>query len=96
MKDIMLDLGSTVNIFLKKYWEHMGKPKLLWSSLQLRLENQYKIYPISRMENTEVDIDGVKTIANFEVIEILEDTNPYPTLLGIEWMFDNNAILDLK
>ena len=71
MKDIMLDLGSTVNIFLKKYWEHMGKPKLVWPSLQLRLTNQYKIYPISRLENVEVDIDMVKTIANFEVIEIL-------------------------
>ena len=33
--------------------------------------NQYKIYPISRLENVEVDIDMVKTIANFEVIEIL-------------------------
>jgi hypothetical protein len=25
----MLDLGSNVNILLKKYWEMMGKPKLV-------------------------------------------------------------------
>jgi len=27
------------------------KPKLVWSPLKLRLANQYKIYPIGRLEN---------------------------------------------
>jgi hypothetical protein len=42
MEGIMLDLGSDVNIFPKKSWELMGKPKLVWSPIQLRLANQYK------------------------------------------------------
>jgi hypothetical protein len=35
MDGVMLDLGSDVNIFPKKYWEVMGKPKLVWSPIQL-------------------------------------------------------------
>jgi hypothetical protein len=46
MDGVMLDLGSDMNIFPNKYWEVMGKPKLVWSPIQLHLANQYKIYPI--------------------------------------------------
>jgi hypothetical protein len=35
MDGVMLDLGSDVNIFPKKYWEVMGKLKLVWSPIQL-------------------------------------------------------------
>jgi hypothetical protein len=44
----------------------------------------------------EVDIEGVKTRAYFEVIEIMDDSKPYPSLPGIDWVFDNNAILNMK
>lgn len=30
------------------------------------------------------------------MIEIVDDSNPYPTLLGIEWALSNNAIINLK
>ena len=43
-----------------------------------------------------VDIDGVSTSADFEVIEIIDDSNPYPALLGIEWAIDNAAVINLK
>lgn len=32
----------------------------------------------------------------FEVIEIVDDSIPYPTLLGLEWAFENLSIFDLK
>jgi hypothetical protein len=96
MDGVMLDLGFDVNILPKKSWEVMGKPKLVWSPIQLRLENQYKIYPIGRLEQVEVNIEGVKTKDDFEVIEIMDDSDPYPALLGIDWAFDNNAVLNLK
>jgi hypothetical protein len=35
----------------------------------------------------EVNIEGVKTRAYFEVVEIMDDLDPYPTLLGIDWEF---------
>jgi hypothetical protein len=43
-----------------------------------------------------VNIEGVKSKADFDVIEIMDESNPYPTLLGIDQAFDNNAMLNLK
>ena len=48
------------------------------------------------MENIEVNIDGVRSTVDFEVIDIIDDTNPYLALLGIDWAFDNLTILNLK
>ncbi len=36
------------------------------------------------------------TLADFEIIEIIGDTRPYPALLGIDWAFDNKAVINLK
>jgi len=38
----------------------------------------------------------VKAHADFEVIDIMGDMDPYPALLGIEWEFENHFIIDLK
>jgi hypothetical protein len=43
-----------------------------------------------------MDIDGVRTFPDFEVIEIVDDSFPYPTLLGIDWAFNNSIVDDLK
>ena len=43
-----------------------------------------------------MDLDGVCSLANFEVIEIIDDNTPYPVLLGIDWAFENQAIINLK
>ena len=74
----------------------MGKPRLEWSPIQLRLANQQKIVPLGRFSNVPVDIEGVSTFTDFEVIEIIDDSNPYPALLGIEWALDNHAVINLK
>jgi hypothetical protein len=92
----MLDLGSDVNILPKKTWEALGKPQLVYSPIQLRMENQYCIFPVGRMENVEIDVAGVKTTTDFEVIEIMGDKDPYPSLLRIDWAYENYAIIDLK
>ena len=96
MNSLILDLRPHVNILLKKTWEEMGKPQMVSSPFKLRLANQHKIYPIGRLEDVEVDIDGVKSTVEFEVIEIIDDTKPYPTLLGIDYGFDNLVVLNLK
>jgi hypothetical protein len=84
MDDVMLDLGYDVNILPKKYWELMGEPNLVWPPIQVRLSNQYGTYLIGRLEQLEVRIEGLKTKEYFEVIKIMDDSNPYPSLLGIE------------
>ena len=38
----------------------------------------------------------MRTKADFEVIEIVDDTTPYPTLLGLDWAFENQTIINLK
>jgi hypothetical protein len=79
----MLDLGSDVNILPKKTREALGKPRLTYSLIQLRMENQYSIIPIGRLENVEIDVAGVKIVADFEDIENMGDKDPYLALLGI-------------
>ena len=74
----------------------MGTTTLEWSPIQLRLANQQKIVRLGRFPSVPVDIDGVSTLADFEVIEIIDDSNPYPTLLGIECAIDNDAVINLK
>ena len=96
MTDIILDLGLEVNVLTKQTWEKMGKPTLDWSSIQLRLANQQKIVPLGWFPNVPVDIDGVCTVADFEVIAIIDDNNPYLALLGIEWAMANAAVINLK
>ena len=85
-----------MNVLTRQTWEQMGKPELEWSPIQLRLANQQKIVPLGRFQSVPVDIDGVTTIADFEFIEIIDDSNPYPTLLGTEWEIDNAAVINLK
>jgi hypothetical protein len=93
---VVLDLGSDVNVMTKQTWELMGKPKLIYSPIRLRMANQQAVIPFGRLEYVPVDIDGVRTFAYFEVIEIFYDSFPYPLLLGINWAFDNSTIVYLK
>ena len=43
-----------------------------------------------------MDIEGLRTFANFEVINIVYDTNPYLALLGIDWEMGNQTIINFK
>ena len=43
-----------------------------------------------------VEFEGLRTYANFKEIGIVDDTNPYPALLGIDWEIDNQTIINFK
>jgi hypothetical protein len=96
MGDIILDLGSEVNVLPKKTWQWMGEPTLDYSPVQLKLANQDRVLPIERLKGVTVDLDGLRTKVDFEVIEIVDGTTPYPALLGLDWVFDNQAVINLK
>jgi hypothetical protein len=96
MGDIILDLGSKVNVLLKKTWKCMGEPTLGYSPVHLKLENQHRVIPIGRLKGVTVDLDRVHTKVDFKVIEIVDGTTPYSTLLGLDWEFDNHAIIKLN
>ena len=95
-EEVVLDMGSEVNVMTRQTWEIMAKPKLTFSPVQLRLANQQKVVPLGRLSNVSVDLYGVRSLANFEVIEIIDDSTSYPTLLGIDWAFESQAIINLK
>ena len=68
MDQVILDLGSDANVLPKKTWEHMGRPTLQWSPIQLWMVTQQKIFPMGRFQGVTVDIEGVSAVAEFEVI----------------------------
>ena len=74
----------------------MGNPTLGQSLVQLHLANQAKVQPIGRVSNLVVDIEGMKTRADFDVIEVVEDGGSYPMLLGIGWDNDSMAVINFK
>lgn len=43
-----------------------------------------------------VDIEGASALADFKLIEIVDDINPYPMLLGIDWANEMNRVINLK
>jgi hypothetical protein len=96
MGDIILDLGSEVNVLPKKTWQCMGEPTLVYSHVQLKLSNQHRVLPSGRLKGVIVYLDGVRTMEDFEVTEIVDGTTPYPTLLALDWVFYNQAIIKLK
>jgi hypothetical protein len=61
MGDIILDLGSEVNVLPKKTWKCMGEPTLGYSPVQLKLASQHRVLPIGRLKGVTVDLDGVCT-----------------------------------
>ena len=74
----------------------MGSPQLALSPILLRLANQQRVSPLGQLPQVPVDIDGVRTFANFEVIEIIGDSQPYLALLSIDWVIGSKAVIDLK
>ena len=96
MDQVILDLGLDVNILPKQTWERMGRPVLQWYLIQLGMANKQKIIPMGWLQGVIADIEGASALADFEVIEIVDDNNPYPTLLGIDWAIDMNGVINLK
>jgi hypothetical protein len=78
MGDVILDLRSEVNVLPKNTWKCMGEPTLGYSPVQLKLGNQQIFLPIGSLKGVAIDLDEVRTKANFEVIEIVDGTTPYP------------------
>lgn len=55
-----------------------------------------KIIPLGRLQGITMDIEGASVLANFKVIEIVDDSNPNPAALGIDWATEMNGVINLK
>lgn len=60
------------------------------------MANQQKIILMGQLQGIMVDIEGESMRADFEVIEIVDKSNPYPTFLGIDWDFSMDSLIKLK
>jgi len=96
MDRVILDLGSNANVPPKQTCKRMGITMLQWSPIQLQMANQQKIFPVGILQGVTVDIEGGSRQVYFEVIEIVNDSNPYPTLLGIDWATNMNGVINMK
>ena len=43
-----------------------------------------------------MEVEGLRTYVDFEVIDIVDDTKSYAALLGIDWEIDNQIIINSK
>jgi hypothetical protein len=76
--------------------EMYGRAHIRIFTCSVEASNQHRVLPIGRLKGVTVDLDGVHTKEDFEVIEIVYGTTPYPTFLGLDWALDNHAIINLK
>ena len=74
-------MGLDANVLPKQTWESMGRPELQWSPIHLWMANKQNTLPMGRLQGLTIDIDGASTQTDFEVIEIVDDINPYLELL---------------
>jgi hypothetical protein len=63
---IILELGSEENILPKNTWQCMGECTLGYSPVQLKLANQYRVFPIGRRKGVTIHMDGVCTMEDFD------------------------------
>ena len=93
---VILDLGSDVNILTKKTWQKMGRLTLGRSHVQRWLGNQAKVKPIRPVSNLVVDVEGMNTNADFNVIEFVDGGGSYLVFLGIGWANDSMEMIKFK
>ena len=43
-----------------------------------------------------MEVEVLRTYAEFEVVDIVDETNPYPALLGNYWDTNNQTIIKFK
>ena len=72
----------------------MGSPTLSWSPMQLRLANQAILTPIRRVLHLVVEVEGMNTYADFDVIEVVDGRGSYLTFLGIGWANDSMFVIN--
>ena len=52
--------------------------------------------PIGRVPYLVVEVEGMKTYDDFDIIEVVDGGGSYPVLLGIRWANKNMAVIHFK
>ena len=51
---------------------------------------------MGRLQGVIVVIEGARALEDFEVIEIVDDSNPYLALIEIDWATNMNGVINAK
>ena len=54
------------------------------------------MFPIGRVPHLIVEVEELNTYTDFDIIEIVDESSSYPTLLGIWWENDNLVVINFK
>ena len=83
---IVLDEETKVNIMTKETWKVFGKPIVVPSLGRIGLFKGKMITLCGRVTTVPIIVHGTLTEEEFEVIRFVEDSAPFPLLLGKTWM----------
>jgi hypothetical protein len=81
-----LDEQTQVNIMTESTWEILGNPTMVPSLGRIGLFKGKMITLCGRVTNVPVIIHGTSTQEEFEVIRLVENSTPFPLLLGKPWI----------
>jgi hypothetical protein len=84
--DYVLDEETQVKIMIGDTWEILGKPTMVPSLGRIGLFKGKMITLCGRVTNVPVIIHGTSTEEEFEVINFVENSAPFPLLLGKTWI----------
>ena len=93
---VILDIGLDGNILTRKTWKNMGIPTLSWSPVQLQLAYEARVTSIGQVPHIVVEVEGMKTYVDFDVIDVVDGKGSYPMLLGIGWANEILIVINFK
>jgi hypothetical protein len=67
-------------------WEILGKPIVVPSLGRIGLFKGKMVNLCGRVTNIPIIVHGTSTVEEFEVIKFVEDSAPFPLLLGMTWI----------
>jgi len=92
---VMCDLGASVSLLPLSLFKRMGIGELKPTKMTLKLADRSTIQPVGFVEDILVKIEGIYILADFMVVDIVED-HDVPILLGRPFLATAGAIIDVK
>jgi hypothetical protein len=84
--DCVLDEETQVNIMTESMWETLGKPAMVPSLGGIGLFKGKLVTLCGRITQITMNTNGTSTEEDFEIIKFIEDSTPFPVLLGKTWI----------
>jgi hypothetical protein len=84
--DCVLDEETQVNIITKRTWEAIGRPTMIPSLGGLGLFRGKLVNLCGMLTQIPMTVNGTSTEEDFEIIQFIEDIDPFTMLIGKTWI----------